>query len=66
MTTSLLTRVAVTLASASILSLSFGGVAFAREGGSSKSVGHGIKCSNVGVRQADGSIKVTQVCRKGV
>ncbi len=38
----------------------------AREGSSSKSVGKGIKCSTVAVKQADGTIRYQQVCRKGV
>ena len=62
----LLSRAAVTFIGAALVSLSFTGVASAREGSSSKSVGHGIKCSNVAVRNADGSVTVTQVCRKGV
>lgn len=66
MTRSILSRAAVTLLSASILSLSFAGVASAREGSSSKSVGKGIKCSTVSIRNADGTVTVTQVCRKGV
>lgn len=66
MTRSTLTRTAITLISASILFLSFAGAASAREGSSSKSVGKGIKCSNVAIRHADGSVTVTQVCRKGV
>lgn len=62
----ILSRAAVTLIGAALVSLSFTGVASAREGSSSKSVGHGIKCSTVAVRNADGTVTVTQVCRKGV
>lgn len=40
--------------------------AAAREGSSSKSVGHGIKCYTVAVKGADGKITYEQVCRKGV
>ena len=60
------TRTAAALIGAAILGLSLAGTASAREGSSSKSIGGGIKCSNVAVRNADGSITVTQVCRKGV
>jgi hypothetical protein len=66
MTQNLFARTAVTLIGAALVSLSFSGVAVAREGSSSKSVGHGIKCSNVAVRNADGTTTVTRVCRKGV
>jgi len=40
--------------------------AAAREGGSSKSVGGGVKCTTVAVKNADGTVTYTQVCRKGV
>jgi ABC-type sugar transport system substrate-binding protein len=40
--------------------------AAAREGSSSKSIGKGIKCSTVAVKNADGTVTYTQVCRKGV
>ncbi len=40
--------------------------ATAREGSSSRSVGHGIKCYTVAVKNPDGTITYTQVCRKGV
>lgn len=66
MSQNLFARTAVTLIGAALVSLSFTGVASAREGSSSKSVGHGIKCSTVVVRNADGTSTVTQVCRKGV
>ena len=66
MSKSLVTRAAVTIVGAALFSLSLTGIASAREGSSSKSVGHGIKCSNVTVIGADGKRTVTQVCRKGV
>lgn len=62
----LTTRTAASLVGAAILGLSLAGTASAREGSSSKSIGGGIKCSNVTIRNADGSYTVTQVCRKGV
>ncbi len=40
--------------------------ATAREGSSSRSVGHGIKCYTVAVKNPDGTVTYTQVCRKGV
>lgn len=60
------TRTAAALVGAAILGLSLAGTASAREGSSSKSIGGGIKCSNVAIRNADGTVTVTQVCRKGV
>jgi exo-beta-1,3-glucanase (GH17 family) len=66
MTRSIAARAAIALISTAVLSLSFAGVASAREGSSSRSVGKGIKCSTVTVRNADGTVTFTQVCRKGV
>ena len=66
MTRSIAARAAVALISTAVLSLSFAGVASAREGGSSRSIGGGVKCYNVTVRNADGTVTFTQVCRKGV
>jgi hypothetical protein len=40
--------------------------AAAREGGSSRSIGNGVKCYTTSVLQANGTYKVEQVCRKGV
>ena len=40
--------------------------ASAREGSSSRSIGHGIKCYTVAVKGADGKVTYTRVCRKGV
>jgi ABC-type sugar transport system substrate-binding protein len=40
--------------------------ATAREGSSSRSVGHGVKCYTVAVKNPDGTVTYTQVCRKGV
>lgn len=40
--------------------------AAAREGSSSKSVGHGIKCRTQAVTQPNGTVVVQQVCYKGV
>ncbi len=40
--------------------------AVAREGNSSTSVGHGVKCRTVAVLQADGTVRYERVCRKGV
>lgn len=66
MSQTILFRTAATVLGAALVSLSLSGVASAREGSSSKSVGHGIKCSSVAVRNADGTVTFTQVCRKGV
>lgn len=41
-------------------------LAQAREGSSSRSIGNGIKCRTAAVPQADGTVKYTQVCYKGV
>ncbi len=40
--------------------------ASAREGGSSRSIGNGVKCYATYVLQANGTYKVEQICRKGV
>lgn len=38
----------------------------AREGSSSKSVGGGVKCFNVVTTDANGKVKVTQICSKSI
>lgn len=57
---------AFAVVAASTLALTASLPAQAREGNSSSSVGHGIKCRTVAVKQADGTIVYQQVCRKGV
>ncbi len=55
-----------TIAASAVATLLATAPAFAREGNSSSSVGHGIKCRNVTQVQPDGTRRVVQVCSKGV
>lgn len=53
------------LAAAALVASAIATPAAAREGTTSQRK-HGIKCYQTFVPQADGTMKLTQVCRKGV
>ena len=57
-------RDSLTLAGAVASTLLAAAPAFAQEG--ARSVGHGIKCRQSMVKQADGTYRVQQVCYKSV
>ncbi len=63
MTRSIAATLAAVLATAA---LAVPTVSVAREGNSSTSIGHGIKCRTVAVLQADGTVRYERVCTKGV
>lgn len=57
-------RTLIAAASAGLLLASMAGNALAREGAGS--IGHGIKCYQTVVQNADGSYSVKQVCYKSI
>ncbi len=58
-------KTTIALLVATIASLAAAAPSFAREGTTTQK-SHGIKCYQTFVPQADGTMKLTQVCRKGV